>query len=323
MKPTKDSAAFRRARTVALALVAALAIVLLAACGSPKKSADPGTQGGSGAPDGAAEQPVKLMDEGHVIRIADGRLLVTAPASRDGQSFVDAYTLRIKEDTEIEDEAGGTLKADDLRAGMRVEVWAAGPIAESYPAQANAARVKVLADPEPQEGVVPRREAVRVALESLDGEGFAPAVGAVEWDGDLSIWLVRLVRPQEEPADVQVDGETGRAIAAGNDAFRVFAPQPGTEVGPSFTVEGKARVFEAVFHWTLEDGHIVLDQGVEMADGGAPAWGDFRFEASYDKATQQNLMLILYVHSAKDGSVEKELFVPLKAPDHLVDQEMR
>jgi|HigsolmetaAR203D_1030402.scaffolds.fasta_scaffold01782_4 hypothetical protein len=306
-----------------LAIVAAaLILALLAACGSPKDSGDSSVTSGSGT---EQEQPEKLLEQGDVIRLEDNRLLVTAYVDRDGAPYVEAYSLRLTDDTVLEDAEGRTLGVDELEAGARVEVWSVGPIAESYPAQGEAARIVVLADPASGEGNVTRTEAVRAALERLDESAMAPAVQSAEWDEDMSLWHIRLVHQQsiDEPVEVKVDGASGRVIVADNDAFRVFAPEPKTEVGPSFTVEGKARVFEAVFHWTLEDGHIILAEGMEMADGGAPAWGDFRFDVSYDKATQQNMMLILYIHSPKDGSVENELIVPLMAPDHLIDHNIQ
>lgn len=105
---------------------------------------------------------------------------------------------------------------------------------------------------------------------------------------------------------------------AENDAFRVYTPRPDEELGPVFPVEGEARVFEAAFSWHLEDGHTILDEGHVTAEEGAPGWGRFQFEVSYKHASQPNMMLVLYVHSAKDGSIEKQLIIPLKVPKELI-----
>ncbi len=56
-----------------------------------------------------------------------------------------------------------------------------------------------------------------------------------------------------------------------------------------------------------------------MAEEGAPAWGRFHFDVSYEKASQPNMMLILYIHSAKDGGAGHELIVPLKVPEERIN----
>ena len=110
----------------------------------------------------------------------------------------------------------------------------------------------------------------------------------------------------EQPA-----GESGGKYE--NESFRNISV---TKTGAGqYTVKGEARVFEAAFSWTLEDGHNILAEGHGMADQGAPAWGHFRFDVNYEQASQPNLTLILFVHSAKDGSVQQELIVPLQAPE--------
>lgn len=62
---------------------------------------------------------------------------------------------------------------------------------------------------------------------------------------------------------------------------------------------------------------------MKQQNEGAPAWGRFRFNVSYEKALQPNMILILLIHSAKDGSVEHELIVPLKVPDERIDYRLR
>ncbi len=80
----------------------------------------------------------------------------------------------------------------------------------------------------------------------------------------------------------------------------------------SFEVSGKARVFEAAFSWVIEDGHQELKTGHEMTDAGAPAWGAFRFRFRATKARPNStLTLILFEASAKDGSRQHELPIPL------------
>lgn len=80
-----------------------------------------------------------------------------------------------------------------------------------------------------------------------------------------------------------------------------------------FVVEGKAQIFEANVEWVVEDGHNELKKGFQMADAGAPAWGNFKFEIEVDKQRPNStLTLILFESSAKDGSRQHELPILLE-----------
>jgi hypothetical protein len=79
-----------------------------------------------------------------------------------------------------------------------------------------------------------------------------------------------------------------------------------------YQVTGEAQVFEAAFSWVVEDGHDELLEGHETTDAGAPAWGKFRFTVAPKKQNPNNrLHLILFEYSAKDGSRQYELPIPL------------
>ena len=82
--------------------------------------------------------------------------------------------------------------------------------------------------------------------------------------------------------------------------------------GNKYEVTGKAQVFEAAFSWVVEDGHDELKSGHEMTDAGAPAWGNFKFTFEAAKKDEYStLTLILFEVSAKDGSRQYELTIPL------------
>lgn len=80
----------------------------------------------------------------------------------------------------------------------------------------------------------------------------------------------------------------------------------------TFEVTGKAQVFEAAFSWVVEDGHRELKQGHQMTDAGAPSWGNFSFQLTAAKKDPNTVLhLILFESSAKDGSRQHELPIPL------------
>jgi hypothetical protein len=105
-----------------------------------------------------------------------------------------------------------------------------------------------------------------------------------------------------------------------NEAFRIYEPAPDMEVGKTFTVRGQARVFEAAFSYSFEDGHNVLAEGNAKAAASAPEWGDFEFTVTFDKATSPVGTLVIYEASAKDGSQTNQLTLPVKFKAELLKE---
>jgi hypothetical protein len=80
-----------------------------------------------------------------------------------------------------------------------------------------------------------------------------------------------------------------------------------------FRITGKAQVFEASFSWVIEDGHNELKSGHQMTDAGAPEWGSFKFTVDAQKhRPNSTLTIVLFEASAKDGSRQYELPIPLE-----------
>lgn len=80
----------------------------------------------------------------------------------------------------------------------------------------------------------------------------------------------------------------------------------------SFMLRGQGQIFEASFNWIVEDGHEELKKGYQMTDAGAPEWGNFEFGIRVQKKrANSTLMLVIFETSAKDGSRQYELPIPL------------
>ena len=107
----------------------------------------------------------------------------------------------------------------------------------------------------------------------------------------------------------------GMDIVAENDAFKVFEPAPDSVVNNEFIVRGEARVFEANVSYEFEDGHNILDEGFVTASQGAPEWGEFEITISFDEVANDTGLIVLYEESAKDGSRQNELIIPVKVKD--------
>ena len=111
-----------------------------------------------------------------------------------------------------------------------------------------------------------------------------------------------------KPADAQ------NAKPYANERFRKVTV---TKTGSgTFQVKGEAQVFEARFGWDVEDGHEILASGHQMANAGAPAWGQFDFSFGVKQQRKNSrLTLVLFEVSAKDGSRQHELAVGLDGPN--------
>ncbi|RCW48383.1 Gmad2 immunoglobulin-like domain-containing protein [Paenibacillus prosopidis] len=303
-----------RKRKGFLFLVLMCMVSLLVACGQSSGSAEPNEE----------TTAVKVIDKGRLIQKEAGTWLITAYIEKEGNAYIDAYWFTLTEQTVLENGSGERISPDTIPVGAQLEAWHSGEVRESYPAQTDAAKIVLFEETQDvPDGMISESEAVQAALQARSGSTFARAVKNAALDTENGYWSVELAEHMtaDQPATVKIDARTGMPVpvpVAENKAFRVFSPEPGTESGHTFTVEGEARVFEAAFSWTLEDGHNILAEGHEMAEMGAPEWGRFQFDVSYEKASQSNIMLILFVHSAKDGSTEHELVIPLKVPEELI-----
>lgn len=311
-------------RPKGLIITVLLCLALLAsACGSannsgsaPPNNSDPDEQ----------ETPIKALDAGTILAKSDNAWLVTAYVEGSDNNYIDAYSLTVSDDTIMENHDGSKLAADQIPVGATVEVWRIGPLMESYPMQSGAYKF-VLQDGEQAAGAdrISRSAAIQAALESQKAIHSSDwfAVKSIALTADNAYWEIEIAvdYSTEQSALLRVDtitGEIERPIAEQNEAFRVYTPASGSQVGKTFTVEGQARVFEGAFSWTLEDGHNILAEGHETAAQGAPEWGDFSFEASLEQSSLPNVTLYLYTNSAKDGSVENQLVIGLQVPEELV-----
>lgn len=101
-------------------------------------------------------------------------------------------------------------------------------------------------------------------------------------------------------------------IVAQSPGIKIFSPAPAEEVGRSLTVNGVGNVFEGNIQYKLlAENKIVLVSGFTTAAMGD--WQLFSIDLSIDEAVavEGPIYLRLYTYSAKDGSVQELIEIPL------------
>ncbi|MFS0822030.1 Gmad2 immunoglobulin-like domain-containing protein [Bacillus sp. 1P02SD] len=85
-----------------------------------------------------------------------------------------------------------------------------------------------------------------------------------------------------------------------------------SETDNQIVITGKAQVFEGVFDYALYDGEEKLLED-HYQTVGAPSWGDFEIKIDKTSIAQpkNEVRIELFVYSAKDGSKENILNIPL------------
>lgn len=94
----------------------------------------------------------------------------------------------------------------------------------------------------------------------------------------------------------------------------VVSPAPGATVTSPLLVHGFGRAFEQTFSWRVKDAAgTVLDSGFAMTDARETGWfGPFSFEVFLPAMADQSFSLEVLEFSAKDGSEQNLVVVPLR-----------
>lgn len=94
----------------------------------------------------------------------------------------------------------------------------------------------------------------------------------------------------------------------------VLEPMPGMKIAGGQRLRGVARAFEAnvLFQIVDAEGGTVTRERAVTAAGGAPAFGAFETELVFDNAPAAPIgTLMVYTRSAKDGSIQDLVEVPV------------
>ena len=118
--------------------VLAVALLILAGCGSQAGSATPGNSASINTQDIPSEAS---YIQGAITTVKEKQILVEENAVEVSGSA--KASLRLTDSTRILRHSGAAARSSNLRVGQRVRVWVIGPVMESYPVQAMAAVIVI------------------------------------------------------------------------------------------------------------------------------------------------------------------------------------
>ena len=121
----------------------------------------------------------------------------------------------------------------------------------------------------------------------------------------------RAYMPDESKLVVEIGGDP----RATSDRIAMTAPKPGdiANSGADLTLTGSARVFEANVVWRLLDStsKVVANGHFLTSLGSSAMWGTFNTRIAMPANVRGNLTLEVYEASAKDGSAQGVVQIPL------------
>lgn len=119
-------------------------------------------------------------------------------------------------------------------------------------------------------------------------------------------------------------GDSGVPVEETLQNIIVAEPVAGDVVGFPLTIIGQARVFEAVFQYrVIDDMGVVLAEGHAMADASdVGEFGSFAVSVHYDKPTVARGVVEVFSLSAKDGSEQDMVRIPVVFAPNVATQEI-
>jgi germination protein M len=136
-------------------------------------------------------------------------------------------------------------------------------------------------------------------------------------DGVAQVVYTLTQSPGVTAVDVVKDGSKRRLRRADLEAFTpavlVESPLAYTQVTSPIRVTGTANTFEANFAYELKDssGRVIAEDFV-TATSGTGTRGTFEFEVPYEVSEDDDGVLVVFEHSAKDGSRMNVVEIPLR-----------
>lgn len=288
-----------------------------------------GVSGSSSSTQPGEDDNIQPVQEGFILEVSEAQILIVERVK--AEDFDKTWN-------EIMDQDPGnaiwlsTSNAGDFQVGQKVRYWVKGAVMESYPTQGTAHKIEVIAE-RPEEGFIFEiKESQVLILDNVKAEDFDKSWNDIfeRYEGN-AIWL-----QTEEALSFQIgqkvqywiDGGIAKSYPAQGTAHKieVIAERPlenaafrnltATGSQGHYVVTGEARVFEAVMSYAVSDGHNYLVEDFHTLDAGAPEWSAFTLDIHISEEqlpVNGTLMIEVFEHSAKDGSVVNLLNLALES----------
>lgn len=109
-------------------------------------------------------------------------------------------------------------------------------------------------------------------------------------------------------------GEVPKDTALKNENIRVTSPKPDAVLASPFAVSGEARVFENIVsvRVTNTNGDMLIEETAYARSPDAGEWGPFTINLTYQFKNTRAGFVEVYHASAKDGSEEDLIRIPVK-----------
>jgi len=251
--------------------------------------------------------PEKKPEAAPPPKSGDINFSIIDPARAPGKIGDLVNKLKTSESASLAEEDGGTYvlftRGEKRTVGFDVKIE---KITQAVGAgDKTTATVRVLfTDPKPGQ-VVTQSVSYPLVLAKLDTGKKPDEVTFIIQREEPAGRMPEAAKRQEQPKDRQQGEKTANII--------VEQPKPGDTVTSPFLISGRARVFEAnVLMRLLDEKGEVITRKFVTATAGAPSWGRFNTSMQYTApASPQKATLEVYTESAKDGSVQDLVRVPL------------
>ncbi|MCX6743167.1 MAG: DUF333 domain-containing protein [Candidatus Parcubacteria bacterium] len=216
------------------------------------------------------------------------------------------------ENVNINDNTNDNINAANINTNVNGDVGIANPAAvkcaqiggksESYQSEGGEAAICIFTDKSICEQWAYFRGECKIGQCQKECQKVGTA--SEGWYNSCTNELLQLTKcsaPQKQPA-----------IAEQN--IQVTNPLANQQLTSPFKVEGRARVFENQVNVRVKskDGRTLITESTIVKSAEAGTWGDFSLEISYDFNLTKEGYVEVYSTSAKDGSDENLVSIPVK-----------
>jgi len=134
------------------------------------------------------------------------------------------------------------------------------------------------------------------------------------WYNSCTNDLIKLEECGEEEDEEGLEDEEEDEEPVKELNIKIDRPSDNEQLSSPFTVEGQAKVYEndVYVRVTSKDGRVLIEEQTTANYSDAGQWGDFDIDIDYEFSLTKEGYVEIYSLSAKDGSEENLIQIPVK-----------